>query len=67
MILVVLLAAGGCLLILLQDRKQTAMLWMAVAAVLVCVAVIGRVALPFLVGVAFVNSALLIKMCIRDS
>ena len=61
MILVVLLAAGGCLLILLQDRKQTAMLWMAVAAVLVCVAVIGRVALPFLVGVAFVNSALLIS------
>ena len=61
MLLVVLLAAGACFLIWLQDRKQTAMLWMASSAVLICVAVIGRATLPFLAGVASTNSMLLIS------
>ncbi|HTQ72250.1 MAG TPA: GGDEF domain-containing protein [Acidocella sp.] len=62
--LVVFLAAAACFLIWLQDRRQLAPLWMALSALLNCAAVIGRIELPFLVGVAITTPMLVIGFCL---
>ena len=55
---VVFLTASGCCLAWLQDRKQPAPLWMALAAVLLGAGFISRLSAPFLLGITLSPSLL---------
>lgn len=59
MVLMASLTAVSYLLIWLQDRKQTALFWVAAATGLFCAGMIGRVILPFLPAIILSNSAVL--------
>ncbi|HEY1857960.1 MAG TPA: GGDEF domain-containing protein [Acidocella sp.] len=74
MLFVVLLTAVACFLAWLQDRKQTVPMWMALAAVLLGLALVGRMLAAFLPGIILSPSLLLTSFgliwtagrCLRD-
>jgi hypothetical protein len=61
-VLVVTLTTGAYLVTWLQDRRETAMLWMAASALLGSAGLIARVALPPLLAIAIGNCAILIAL-----
>lgn len=64
MIFVILLTAGGSVLVWLQDRQQTEVFWIAISGAVMAIAMIGRATLPLLMGVAFANFAILFSFAL---